>query len=247
MTDDDLARSLDGLTATLPGMTALAPEVLARGTRRRRAKLAAVSTAGVAVVVGGAALLLSGPLNGPDTKVRLAGPSPTTAPSTPTSPSPLPDPTSDPAVQLILEPDGLGYLAGPASIRHLTFADADRATVTSVVSQSLGEQPTTSPLPDCAPAVEVVQYKGFTLYFDGAKFVGWSEFAKRVRPPMTADGLGLGVTLQRLRDSLAQVVVSEGTVGVEWSTNGGLAGGLDGKAPSSTVTRIGAGQTCIFR
>lgn len=236
---DDLHDLLTGLVEPLPPVTALQDAVLARGARRRRAKLLGTSASAVAVV--GAGVLLALPSPAPMPRVVLG-----TVPSASPSPS-TPSPTSSPAagrVVLVLEPDGLGYVAGPSSIRHLSFAGADAASAEDLAVRALGPGTTTA-LPDCGPAVRVVDHGGFSLYLQGTRFVGWSD---RGRTGLrTADGVGLGTTLAELRTAFGSVTVTTGTVGPEWSTAGGLAGGLDGTAPTSKVVRVGAGSTCVAR
>ena len=67
------------------------------------------------------------------------------------------------------------------------------------------------------------------------------------RNPATADGLPVGSTLDGLCQAHPDVVMTAGSLGPEWAVPHGLAGGLDGTTPSSTVNRIGAGQNCLAR
>ncbi len=274
MTDD---LDLDSLLLDLPPLGPLPAGVISGGARRRRVKLAAlggVTALGLTGVVAGVAARAAGPGQAPLSRLVVgtsAGPtspapvSPAPAPPTveptapaPTAPAPTataptgptptgPTPTSDPGLQLVLEPDGLGYLAGPASIRHLTFAGADPGTVERTVAQALGDTATRAPLPDCGAGVQVAVFTGFALFYDQTSFVGWSQTKALTRNPATADGIAVGTTLTELRQAYPNVVVTTGSLGPEWSVPRGLAGGLDGTSATSTVNRVGAGQNCLAR
>lgn len=243
--NDDLRSALSDLVEPLPPLAVLPPEVLARGRRRRLAKAAGSGMTAVLLVAAGLAVGL--PASGRPAPAVLGGPAtPTATPTATTVPTAGATPST--TVQLVLEPDGLGYVSGAASVRHLAFADADAAAVDDLLTRALGPGTRTA-LPDCGPSVTVTVHGAFSLYAEGTRFVGWSlRGSTATRPHLaTADGVGLGTTVAGLRQAYASLLVATGTVGPEWSVPGGLAGGLDGTSPTSRVVRIGAGSTCVAR
>lgn len=260
MTDD---LDLNSLLGDLPPLGRLPASVIRRAARRRRAKVAAVSGAAALVLTGvvtGVATRLARPARTPVSQLTVGGsasprssePTRKEPVSPPTSPgvastSPEPSATKDPVLQLVLEADGLGYVAGPASIRHLAFASADPVTVERAVARALGGTATRTPLPDCGAGVQVAAFTGFALFYEGTRFVGWSQTQRLRRTPATSDGIAVGTTLAELRQGHPDVVVTTGTLGPEWSIPRGLAGGLDGTTAASTINRVGAGQNCLFR
>jgi len=90
-----------------------------------------------------------------------------------------------------------------------------------------------------------VQHENLFLLLQDGDFVGWVTGSPGLT---TGDGLGIGTTLVELREALPAVVVTEGTLGPEWSTvEGGLAGFLDGTEDTSIVNSIAAGVRCLAR
>jgi len=177
---------------------------------------------------------------------------PTRTPGTTTAP-PTPTPTRTPAPTrtatrpvLVLEPDGLGVLAGTSAIRRFPFGSPARAVRTAVTA-ALGPLRTTD-LPECGQGPRVgSDRQRFSLLFDGDRFVGWTDLGAPGRRLSTADGLRVGSTRAQLRSSLGTLTVTDGSLGTEWNSPGGLFGLLDGERPTSRVTAISAGETCFFR
>ena len=232
--NDDLGPRLDDLLTALPPTSPLPQGVLDRGARRRRAKLGG-GALGLVLAAGGAVALVD-PGGSTDTLVPdyAASPSATASPVVSLAPAaPL---------QLVLEPGGLGYVRGPASLGHVSFADTSAEQARDLAERAFGPG-TTSPLPDCGPAVVVATYRGITLYLDGPRWVGWSTTSRTLT---TGDGVGAGTTLTELRAAFAEVAVTTATIGPEWSA-GELSGQLTGTTPTSTVARVQSGQTCVFR
>ena len=165
------------------------------------------------------------------------------APSTQTTtPTALP---SAPPTPVVLEPDGLGLLVGPAAIRHLTFADATADQVTAALGSG-----TTTPSPDCGAGLRTFSSGGLSVLLEGSRFLGWTYQAPTGGAAATArtgDGIGLGSTLAELRAARPRVTVSTATLGPEFVEPGGLSGLLTGTSGSGTVTLLRAGQTCSFR
>ena len=240
----NLSDAFDDLLSPLPPVPGLSPAAVARGRRRRQVKLLAAGSGGALALAAAVALALPSDPPVRDSVAPIAGPSS----SPPTAP-----PTAAAAPVLVLEAGGLGYLRGPSSIGRITFAETSATEAQRVVSLAFGPG-MPSPLPDCGAEVVQVAYDGgFVLTLDGDRWVGWSSTARPgSRVLRTADGIGLLSTLADLRDAYPDLQVTTGTVGVEWTPSGEgapevLTGSLSGTQPSSTVTRIASGSTCVFR
>lgn len=150
-------------------------------------------------------------------------------------------------VQLVLEPDGLGYVAGAASVKHLPFG-SDATVVRNVVSKSLGGKLTANDLPECGqgPRASAVR-NGFTILFDGSSFVGWTDQGAKGRRLTTLDGLGIGSTFADVKASRPGVTATAGSLGPEFTDTDGFGGILTGTTAKSKVTLLYAGETCFFR
>lgn len=155
--------------------------------------------------------------------------------------------TTQAAVVLVLEPDGLGYVVGEASIRHLPFG-TDAATVRTVVGKALGGKLAANDLPECGQGPRSSAGRaGFSVLLDGTKFVGWTDQGAKGRRLSTLDGLGTGSRYVEVQESLPGVTVSDGSLGAEFTADNGFGGILDGMSPTSRVTLLYAGETCFFR
>lgn len=177
-------------------------------------------------------------------------PTPSRLPQT-TAATPTPTPAPTPArtatrPALVLEPDGLGVLTGTSSIRRFPFGSPASAVRTAVAAV-LGPL-RTSDLPECGQGPRVgSDRRGFSLLFDGTRFVGWTDQGAPGRRLGTADGLRVGSTRAQLQRALGALTVTDGSLGIEWNSTGGLFGLLDGERPTARVTVISAGETCFFR
>ena len=149
---------------------------------------------------------------------------------------------------LILEADGLGVLVGESSIRHLPFETTTAAQVTAAVSAILGAGSAQN-MPECGPGPRrSYETKKFSLLFDGTKFVGWYDGGAPGRSLSSADGVGIGITLARLKQLRPNVHVTQDTLGPEFGEEPtGISGFLDGTTATSRVTGVYAGETCFFR
>ena len=174
-----------------------------------------------------------------------SSPAPATSTSAATTSS-APATKPAPAVVLVLEPDGLGYVAGGAAVKHLSFG-SDATTVKNVVAKALGK-PAVNDLPECGqgPRSSAVR-AGFTVLLDGATFVGWSDQGAKGRTLTTLDGLGVGSTFADVKASRPGVTATSGTLGPEFTDTDGFGGILTGTSPKSRVTLLYAGETCFFR
>jgi hypothetical protein len=256
MNDDELRSAFDDLLQDLPGDRVLPRATATRVARRRGLKLGTGALGGAAVLASAAVLVL-GTAGPADDRLVPATP-PTTSPTP--SPSALPGPSASPSsgpttagtgapsqepttpVRVVLRPDGLGFTGGGSSTSTLPFG-TDAATVRAAVDRALGaggEMAT----PDCGPRSSTVQYEGLFLRLQDGELVGWTTGSPGLT---TGDGTGVGSTLAELRDAQPGVGVTEGTLGPEWSTEGGLAGFLDGTSDDSLVNSMGAGDQCLAR
>lgn len=147
----------------------------------------------------------------------------------------------------MLEPDGLGYVAGGAAVKHLPFG-SDATAVKNLVAKALGGKPAVNDLPECGqgPRSSAVR-SGFTVLLDGATFVGWSDQGGKGHTFTTLDGLGVGSTLADVTASRPGVKVTNETLGPEFTDTDGFGGILAGTSPKSRVTLLYAGETCFFR
>ena len=154
--------------------------------------------------------------------------------------------TTPPAV--IAEPDGLGYLAGPASIRHLTFGTATREQVTTLLTSALGPV-TESAQPDCGPGIAFVGVKGTGAFFRNDTFIGWSDQGGGPAPWLTPIGLGRPSSIADWRQDFPGLVVTDSTLGLEFTTGGdpAFSGISTDGTESGPLSFLAAGQTCTYR
>lgn len=144
-----------------------------------------------------------------------------------------------------LAPDGVAVASG-GSAQHLAFSTSREATVPAVTAV-LGEPTGQGTNPECgAGPLDNVNYKGgLTLFFQDGKFVGWNVDGRDGSPHRTAAGLGIGSTLQQLRDA-GDVAVQDTSLGVEFAA-GDLSGLVTVNRPEGKITNLWAGTTCAFR
>jgi hypothetical protein len=172
-----------------------------------------------------------------------------TAPAATDTPSaPATSATAAPAADapvLVLEVDGLGVATG-ASIRHLPFG-TDKTTIRTLLTNTVGA-PKATDQPECGQGPRTqLDRQGFSALFDGTKFVGWTDSGKGSSKLTTADGIGVGSTLAAVRSSQADITVTTGSLGPEFTSPGGLGGILDGTGANAKVTVLYAGESCFFR
>jgi len=165
-------------------------------------------------------------------------------------PSPTPRATATTAVHpvMVLEPDGIGFLVGDASIRHLRFGEADATAVSSALTASLAGPLTVNNLPECGQGPrKSLQRAGFSALLDGTKFVGWTDQGAPGRHLTTANGIGIGSTLGAVKAAMTGVTTANDTLGPEFFSTSSFGGMLTGLTSSSTVKLTYAGETCFFR
>ena len=152
------------------------------------------------------------------------------------------------APAVIAEPDGLGYLAGPASTRHLIFGTATREQVTTLLTSSLGPV-TESSQPDCGPGIAFVGVKGTGAFFRDDTFIGWTDQGGGPAPWLTPVGLGRPSSIADWRQDFPGLVVTDSTLGLEFTTSGDPAfSGISGDGTETgPLSYLAAGQTCTYR
>jgi hypothetical protein len=149
---------------------------------------------------------------------------------------------------MILEPDGLGFLVGDASIRHLRFGEADATAVSSALTAALRGPMTVDDLPECGQGPRKgLRREGFSALLDGTKFVGWTDQGATGRHLTTANGVGIGSTLGQVEVAMTGVTTSNDSLGPQFISTSSFGGMLTGLTSGSKVTLTYAGETCFFR
>ena len=146
---------------------------------------------------------------------------------------------------LALSAEGLALVVD-AEVRQVEFG-ADRATITSVLTDRIGPVKTTE-LAECGQGPRTsLQAGDLVALFDGDSFVGWEARGIGVAPLTTLSGIAVGSTLAEVNGA-HEVSVTSDTLGPEFFTRDGQFGGfLTGDAADATVTELHAGETCFFR
>lgn len=193
-----------------------------------------------------AALLLLLPLaacssdDGGDDPVVAA---PTSA-AAPTAAAPTAADSAAPATAatIVLRADGitLRTATGDQAIRF----GAGTGVVVPALAAALGEPQQQSVA--CGQGARTdVGAKGFDVLFDGDRFVGWDESGAGLA---TEQGLKLGSTKADVQKAFPTATFTKSSLGDEFLVSeGGLAGFLDGAAPTSTVVGLTGGEACVAR
>jgi hypothetical protein len=167
----------------------------------------------------------------------------TTSRSPATSASAAASTTSVADVELlvVLTPDGLGFTTeGSGAISRVDFGSA-RSLVVDTVAKSLGTPAAQGTQHECAPAPSgFARWDEISLFFDGDTFAGWSVNGE---PLTTADGIGVGSTLDEFEAAYGHVTVEDTSLGQEFF-DGPYVGSVDG---SGVIDRLDAGTICAFR
>lgn len=162
----------------------------------------------------------------------------------PTGPATSPPGVDDAPPELLLQGDGLGVLAGDASVEPLPFVTTTWDAVQPVVEDALGPVAPV-PVPDCPLGPrEAWSVDGFTVLLDAGRFVGWTDDGAQDRVLTTPEGLGTGSRLDEVQSALPGVQVTPRPDGASFSSPNGLSGLLTGADPAAEVTAISGGQTC---
>lgn len=152
-----------------------------------------------------------------------------------------------PATKPVVVLDGGGVTVGSRTVR---FDRTTRAQAIAAVTAALGPPVRQGDHGDCAQdAIHYyARFRGdFELTFVRGKFVGWSADGAS---PRTARGIGVGMTLAAVRRAYPDISVDEGDeenggLGASFQREAGPDGWLDGTRPTSKVTGLYAGVTCI--
>jgi hypothetical protein len=150
-------------------------------------------------------------------------------------------------VLLALDGEGLRLVLEPTgSTRLLAFGMEANAVVTALTA-SLGPPRSRGTNADCgAGAMDFVVFAdGLSIGIQQERFVGWSARASERGTLTTMSGVGVGSTRAAL-ESTYVADVARSSLGVEWVA-GGIAGVLDGEAPTARITDMWAGANCVAR
>ncbi|MBB5709611.1 hypothetical protein [Sphingomonas xinjiangensis] len=145
-----------------------------------------------------------------------------------------------------LSPDGLTLVSADGSARQVNFgiAQDDAMRAASVVAGKPG-----NPMlnPDCpsGPLDSVDFADGLTLFFEGARFVGWDVDDTEPGRFTTMSGVGIGTTRRAMERSVV-IEVENTSLGHEFRA-GALSGLLSAPGETGRVMQLWAGTTCIFR
>lgn len=174
-----------------------------------------------------------------------ASPSSSTS-AEPSAPAASPDAAGTQALArngtLVLRGDGLA-LRTPEGTQMIPFGSGT-SVVAPALAASLGEP---QPLAvTCGQGVvrDTLGVEGFDVLFDEDEFVGWDASGGTVS---TEDGLAVGATRAEVQAALPDASFTTSTLGPEFTSSSGLAGFLDGEAPTSVVVGLTGGQACVVR
>ena len=211
-------------------------------TAPRRAAVAGLLVAGLVTGCSGGA---GG--GGSASDPAQAGTAPLPVRTTEVTPSASSSPSAEVPPVLVLEGGGLGLLGEDGSVAPLPFGTTPAEVVRLAVEDAVGPL-TAVPLPDCAQGPRTaLAAEGFQVLLDADTFAGWADNGAADRVLTTAEGLGLGSTLEEVQSAVPEVQVVPGPTGGSWTTPAGLSGTLSGTDPAAQVTAVWAGQTCAPR
>ncbi|MDQ3057443.1 MAG: hypothetical protein M3Q96_06855 [Pseudomonadota bacterium] len=188
--------------------------------------------------------------------------SPASAAPASTSPTPAPvkvapaDPvqsatTANAPLQLALSGEGLDFVSGRGSVRHLVFDTPATAAIDAVTRAHGGVAPQLSRNEECGagPLDMATWPNGLTVMSQDDRFVGWSVSRGAADGGnaglATMAGIGFGSTRRELEAAYA-ANIRETTLGEEFVA-GDVFGVLDGTGPSARITAMWAGASCNFR
>lgn len=145
-----------------------------------------------------------------------------------------------------LSPEGLTLVSAGGSTTLVGFGVA-QDDATHAAGAVLGKPENEAANPDCpAGSLDSVDFAdGLTLFFEGAKFVGWDVDDSKPGRFTTVSGVGIGSTRREIQQSIV-VEVEDTSLGHEFRS-GALSGLLSAPGDSGRVMQLWAGTTCIFR
>ncbi|QDZ07845.1 hypothetical protein FPZ24_10405 [Sphingomonas panacisoli] len=128
-----------------------------------------------------------------------------------------------------------------------------RAAAIKIVSAGLGAPTKTGVYPECGSghAIGYAKFRGgIELSFVGGELVGWTLEDGGSQNYRMANGVGIGTNVTTLQRLLPKVFVDPGNeegggLGPGFTLDDGPNGWLDGNKPTSKVTSMYSGETCI--
>ena len=159
------------------------------------------------------------------------------------SPAIAPAPAAHPAGQSHLAGSGQGLRFGKTEAR-LGAPIKDALKVAEAAGVTIGPSQL---LEECG-AGPLTSYRAGNLSLLGqdGKFAGWHISEPGPLALRTDRSVTIGTARSRL-ESAHQTQIFESSVGTEFSSEDGLGGLLSNSSPSSRVTHLWAGTTCIMR
>jgi hypothetical protein len=145
-----------------------------------------------------------------------------------------------------LSPDGLMLVSASGSTSPVNFGIA-QDDVMRAARAVLGKPQNEALNPECpyGPLDTVDFADGLTLFFEGARFVGWDVDDTRPGRFTTMSGVGIGTTRREMERSIA-IEIDNSSLGHEFRS-GALSGLLSAPGDTGRVMRLWAGTACIFR
>ncbi len=156
------------------------------------------------------------------------------------------EPVEKSSVGVALASDGFNFFVGDGSqTRRLTFG-TDMAVVKQALTNAFGE-PTQVEKNLCEPqgkSFDTITWpNGLVVQGIAGEFVGWGM---REASLGTVDGFKVGSTLSELKERNPNVKVFEDTLGPQFQI-GELEGSLSSMNADAVVTRLSAGNQCVYR
>jgi hypothetical protein len=249
-------RGIQGIIAFAAAAAVLVPTVGLLGSSNSSPDLSAASSAAPTLPTAAATPVAEGwDTRGPAPSTGASSPSLKQGPhaEAPTPGRPLPAAAASSSTtssrstppELVLQPDGLELSSGGTTVERLQFRSSVMKLVRETVTSALGPL-TLEQLANCSQGRRTrLVNDHVSLLFDGTQFVGWSDDSGANPRIATAEGVRVGTSLADLQQALPGVEVYSDALGPHWRTPDGLAGSLQGTAPTSRVTEIHGGEACL--
>lgn len=166
--------------------------------------------------------------------------------TTETVTKPEPKPVEKLSVGVALASDGFNFFVGDGSqTRRLTFG-TDMTVVKQALINAFGE-PTQVENNLCESQGKsfdtITWFNGLVVQGIAGEFVGWEMREASIG---TVDGFKVGSTLSELKERDPDVKVFEDTLGPQFQI-GELEGSLSSMNADAVVTRLSAGNQCVYR
>lgn len=149
------------------------------------------------------------------------------------------------AAKLALDGEGLRiFIVETGSSRLIPFG-IDKAEALGMLEAVQGAPPSDRGENIECGATNAIWADGLTVWFDRARFVGWSV-ASAASPLSTVGGLKVGSTRAEVENGASVARIAPSSLGEEF-TAGGVAGLLDSADAEARVSNLWAGVACIAR